>query len=274
MGMRPWAGDIESAANLSHWFEDHLASMAQLSTGPVLRDGIYKFHQFKFSLLLGVPIMRVREWCGDDEAPWRGLKPESTHHVVFNGQVPTPDDLAETCPPAQRSALPTNPAHIKKNAKGVVTGNHTSRTRAGVEAIIRNRNIPADAQADLQRCLALMESTDDLPFHWDMTMYRAHAQRRADAPAIVEPASSALVGLHNEGEASAPSNDDLTSEEDTERKQLQFDDAEDEPAASLPPDQDGFVPAPLVVNNTHLVRLGGITWGLARYDKEGRYSFL
>ena len=98
--------------------------------------------------------------------------------------------------------------------------------------------------------------------------------QRADAPAIVEPASSALVGLHNEGEASAPSNDDVTSEEDTERKQLLFDDAEDEPAASLPPDQDGFVPAPLVVNNTHLVRLGGITWGLARYQQEGRYSFL
>lgn len=259
-GATTLAGDIESAANLSDWLEQYLAPMAQISSGPVRRDGIYKFHQFKFSMLGGAPIMQVREWCGEDEDPWRGLMPESTHHVVFDDKVPSHEDLVTECPPAQRSTLPTNPDHFVRNAQGEVTSNHTSRTRSGVEAIIRNRKITGAAQADLQRCLALMESTEDLPFHWDMSMYRAHASPGGQASAPVAQGIAALVGLRNEGDASAPSNEDNTSGDDAERKQLNFSSEEEQ----LPADKDGFTPAPLVVGNIHLVRLEGIDWGLAR----------
>jgi hypothetical protein len=259
-GATTLAGDIESAANLSDWLEQYLAPMAQISSGPVRRDGIYKFHQFKFSMLGGAPIMQVREWCGEDEDPWRGLMPESTHHVVFDDKVPSHEDLVTECPPAQRSTLPTNPDHFVRNAQGEVTSNHTSRTRSGVEAIIRNRKITGAAQADLQRCLALMESTEDLPFHWDMSMYRAHASPGGQASAPVAQGIAALVGLRNEEDASAPSNEDNTSGDDAERKQLNFSSEEEQ----LPADKDGFTPAPLVVGNIHLVRLEGIDWGLAR----------
>ena len=264
-GSAPMAGDIESAANLSHWLKQYLAPMSQISSGPLPRDGIYKFHQFKFSLLGGTPIMQVREWCGDDEAPWRGLKPESTHHVVFENHVPTHEELAAQCPPAQRSSLPTNPKHFERNAEGVVTNNHTSKTRAGVEAIIQNRKITGAAQADLLRCLALMESSEDLPFHWDMTMYKAHAPPSPAVAGSVEQNPLAIQNLLAEGEMSAPSNEDNTGDDEPERQLLRFDDGDEDPADVLPKDKDGYAPAPLVVGNTHLVRLEGISWGLAKY---------
>ena len=62
-----------------------------------------------------------------------------------------------------------------------------------------------------------------------------------------------------------PSNEDNTGDDEPERQQLRFDDGDEDPADVLPKDKDGYAPAPLVVGNTHLVRLEGISWGLAKY---------
>jgi hypothetical protein len=281
-----WAGkvctdDIVSAANVSDWIKPYLAPMDSRKEGPERRIGISKFHQFKFSLLQGVVIMQVREWCGDREAPWTGLVPESTHHVVFRDEVPSPGQFAHECPPAQRSTLPSNPEYMKKNKAGKVISNHTSKTRSGVEKIIANRGITGPAREDLHECLRLLESQEPLNFHWDMDMYTKHSAARDrergppqaqpprnedEASAARKPGPPPARPLRNEGEASASSNDDNTGEDEPERKQLHFSSGdEDSTEEVLPEDKDGFAPAPLVVGNIHLVRLDeGISWGLAK----------
>ena len=276
------AGDIERAANVSDWCSASgiLAPMANNTSGRgTQRDGIIKFHQFKFTLLQGVVIMQVREWCGDKDGPWRGLEPESTHHVVFSEQAPTPDDLSAHCPPAQRSTLPTNEEHVSRNAKGVITSNHTSKTRKGVEAIAANRNITGAALDDLRACLDLMESTADLEFDWDMGMYNTHnAVQHARCQAGRQPSLDVLV---EQGDMSADSDadawrprdedapedaierDEEVSEGQDDRRRLagEFNDVKEPPK---PPDMEGFVPGEFIVGEVYLVRFEGIEWGLAR----------
>ena len=260
------AADIESAANISHYLEGFLAPMGSVPNGPSQREGITNFHQFKFTKLEGVVVMRVREMCGDPEAAWHGLTPESTHHVVFANEVPTPDDLAANCPPAQRGSKGTDPKYMEKNSAGMVTSNYTSRTRKGVETIIKNRHVTGAAEADLQKCLALMESDEPLPFHWDMEMYRVHLAQSADSqPAAGAPDSN---NIDDHGELSADSDADQQGlqDEGDEVKQLDFDGAEDssEDNAAFLPDADGYKPKTLLVGNIYLVRMGGRTWGLAK----------
>ena len=252
------AGDIESAANVSDWLSQgkKFHPMAKKNKGLDQREGITQFHQFKFSLLQGVPIMQVRKWCGDKAEKWRGLMPNSTHHVVFSGAIPTPEDLARNCPPAQRSTKPTDPAYISVTKKGEVS-NHTSKVRAGVQALIKNRKIEGEAHEDLQRCLQLMESSEPLPFHWNMDMYNAH--RALSAPAQ-EPAEH--KDLMEEGDISADSRAGSGSEEIEERKHLHFGDDEEE--SNLPPDREGYSPPVIVVGETYLVKMGTLEWSLAR----------
>ena len=137
------AADIDRAANISDWIAPLLNPMGNINDGPQQRHGITKFHQFKLSLLQGVVIMQVREWCADLDAPWTGLVPGSTHHVLFKDLPPSPADLVRECPPAQRSTLPTNPEYMEKNKNGDILSNHTSKTRKGVEKIIENMALPA-----------------------------------------------------------------------------------------------------------------------------------
>jgi hypothetical protein len=153
------------------------------------------------------------------------------------------------------------------NSAGVVTSNHTSRTRKGVEAIIKNRNVTGAAAEDLHKCLKLMESTDALPFHWDVTMYRVHVAHGANAVAaddVAEPRNRDDLG-----EQSADSEADQLDQEDEgdEARQLHFDDIvnSSEDDVALPPDAEGFTPKTLVVGSIYLVRLGARTWGLAKY---------
>ena len=63
---------------------------------------------------------------------------------------------------------------MSRNAAGAIISNHTSKTRKGVETIVANRNITGAALDDLHACLDLMESTADLDFDWDMTLYNTH----------------------------------------------------------------------------------------------------
>ena len=268
------AGDIERAANVSDWIADKLAPMANNASGRgTQRDGITRFHQFKFTLLQGVVIMQVREWCSDKDTPWRGLEPESTHHVVFSDLAPTPDDLAAHCPPAQRSTLPTNEDHVSRNAAGAIISNHTSKTCKGVETIVANRNITGAALDDLHACLDLMESTADLDFDWDMTLYNTHNAVLPGRPQAGRRPS--LDGLLEQGAVSADSDDDELRDEDVcdqdeehkagsdERRRLEgeFDEVKD---SSKPPDLDNFVPVELLIGDVYLVRMEGIEWGLAR----------
>ena len=265
---KTFAADIERAANVSDWLKDYLGPMGKKTQGPVIRDGITKFHQFKITMLHNVVIMRVREWCGDPDAPWSGLTPESTHHVVFPERIPTPMDLPRDCPPAQRSTKPTDEAYITKNNKGEIISNHTSKTRAGVLKLIENRKIDDAAKADLHACLELMESKEDLPFHWDMSMYTVHYATRGNAPPpMAAHAGDCPLDL---GDESPESNLDdgpmLDDQKDTEVRRLDFDDAEpssDEEAK--PPDSEGYVPKPLLLNCVYLVRLAGTEWALAKY---------
>jgi hypothetical protein len=261
------AADIESAANISEFLEGFLAPMGSVPNGPGQREGITSFHQFKFTMLEGAVIMRVREWSGDPMAPWHGLTPESTHHVVFDKEVPTPDDLAANCPPAQRGTKPTDPKYMTTNSAGVVTSNHTSRTRKGVEAIIKNRNVTGAAAEDLHKCLKMMESPDPLPFHWDVTMYRVHVAHGANAVAVDDVAEPG--NRDDLGEQSADSEADHLDQEDEgdEARQLHFDDAvnSSEDDVALPPDAEGFTPKTLLVGGIYLVRMGARTWGLAKY---------
>jgi hypothetical protein len=265
-----WSGktlaeDIESAANVSDWLNDKLAPMGQKKTGPDLRDGITKFHQFKFSMLKGVVIMRVREWCGDKEGPWTGLTPGSTHHVVFPHGTPSPDDLAKNCPPAQRSTKPTDPAYITTNKKGGIVSNHTSKTRAGVEAIIKNRKIDGAAKHDLHACLELMESEEALPFHWDMTMYNVHFAKKATQ--ALQHKESDLEHQDFEGVVSDESEVEAETDlKEDESRKLDFDKASSD-EETLPQDSEGYRPQRLLLGQIHLVRLGAIDWGLAKYVK-------
>jgi hypothetical protein len=259
------ADDIESAANVSDFIAPFLAPMDSKQVGRELRDGITKFHQFKFSLLQGVVIMQVREWCSKGDAPWTGLVPGSTHHVLFKDDIPSPEEFARTCPPAQRSTLATNPKYMTHNAAGKVIANHTSTTRKGVEAIIANRGITGAAREDLHRCLELMESTDPLPFHWDMEMYTHHASARERNLGQAQPPSG--PDLLDEGEVSqdSQSEDDGNALEDHEpvRQILHFDAEEKDPPV-LAPDANDFSPKDIAIHQTRLVRLGGSDWGLAR----------
>ena len=253
-----FAGDIESAANISDWIKDKINPMAKKNNGLDQREGITEFHQFKFSLLQGVPIMQVRKWCGDKAERWRGLMPNSTHHVIFSGDIPTPDELARNCPPAQRSTKPTDPAYQTLNRAGVVISNHTTKVRSGVEALIANRQITGEASQDLRRCLELMESSDPLPFHWDMEMYNTHIALRS--PATAAPIHE---DRFDEADVSADSREDQDGEESTEeKKQLHFEDEAD--SSSLPPDHEGYTPPNILVGETYLVKLGTTEWGLAR----------
>ena len=153
------------------------------------------------------------------------------------------------------------------NSAGVVTSNHTSRTRKGVEAIIKNRNVTGAAAEDLHKCLKMMESPDPLPFHWDVTMYRVHVAHAANAVAADDAAEPG--NLEDLGEQSADSEADHLDQDDEgdEAKQLHFDDVGDssEDDAAFPPDAEGFTPKTLLVGAIYLVRLGARTWGLAKY---------
>ena len=253
------SGDIESAANVSDWLKDKIHPMSKKKNGMDQREGITEFHQFKFSLLQGVPIMQVRKWCGDKAESWRGLMPNSTHHVIFSGEIPTPADLARDCPPAQRSTKPTDPAYQTLNRAGAVISNHTSKVRAGVETLIENRHITGEAEMDLRKCLDLMESTAPLPFHWNMEMYNVHLPHRGPTdPKHFDK------DLQDEGEVSANSReDDNPTDYGEERKQLQFDD-DDEVPGNIPVDKEGYAPPPILVGETYLVKLGTTEWGLAR----------
>jgi hypothetical protein len=271
------AGDIERASNLSHWLPQFLNSMEKKSFGPAQREGITKFHQFRFSLLQGVPIMRVREWCGDEEAaPWGGLEPESTHHVVF-AEIPTPGELAETCPPAQRSAVPDDEAHIERFADGRVKSTYASKTRTGVEAIIANRGISGDEEADLQRCLDLLDDATPLEFDWDMSMYNEHYRRLHQE--LLPPQSALVQARLGEDDVSADSAEDASGDDaqDNRPNMLMFQDSDPDDHAQVLPDEEGFVPKPLGVQDTHLVRMGGTDWGLAKimgapFIEEGSYA--
>jgi hypothetical protein len=138
-----------------------------------------------------------------------------------------------------------------------------------VEAIIRNRNVTGAAAEDLHKCLLMMESTDPLPFHWDVTMYRVHVAHAenvvaADHVAVAEPGN-----LGDLGEQSADSEADQVDQDDEgdEARQLHFDDVvnSSEDDVALPPDAEGFTPKTLLVGSIYLVRLGARTWGLAKY---------
>jgi hypothetical protein len=142
-----------------------------------------------------------------------------------------------------------------------------------VESIAANRNITGAALDDLHACLDLMESTADLDFDWDMTLYNTHNAVLPGRPQSVRRPS--LDGLLEQGAVSADSDDDELRDEDVcdqdeehkavsdERRRLEaeFDDVKD---ASKPPDLDNFVPVELLIGDVYLVRMEGIEWGLAR----------
>ena len=263
-GGKSVAENIDSAANISDFLKDYMAPMSKKNKGPEQREGITKFHQFRFTMLQGVVIMRVREWCGDPLAPWTGLTPGSTHHVVFPGTVPTPDDLAAHCPPAQRGTKPTDKSYMTFNKDGEVTSNHTSKTRAGVEAMIKSRNITGEPKADLHACLGMMESTEPLPFHWNVEMYRVHVARGGNPLAANAPD---LDALHNAGHMGPASEGDTSPEVDDSDgcKRLDFANVYDSTDDDLPPDTEGFTPKPLVIGAIYIVRMGDLDWGLAKY---------
>jgi hypothetical protein len=269
-----WKGNvvtdnIERAANVSDWIGDFMAPIKKNKNGNESCEGITKFHQFRLTLLQGVAIMQVREWCDTpvQEYPWRGLVPGSTHHVVFTNQAPVPDDLARQCPPAQRSTLPSKEEYVIRNRRGEVISNYTSKTRKGVEAIIANRNITGEAFADLHACLDLLESSEDLLFDWDMKLYNTHYAARGGSRDRVNPIINGLRVVEG-GERSEQSDvdDEAPPAEDDdsnhECRQLNFDDVKDSPP--LPPDVDGYVPSGFLVGQVYLVRMGGREWGLAR----------
>ena len=261
----PVAENIDSAANISDFLKDYMAPMSKKQKGPEQREGITKFHQFKFTMLQGVVIMRVREWCGDPLAPWTGLTPGSTHHVVFPTAVPTPDDLAALCPPAQRGTKPTDKSYMTFDKNGKVTSNHTTKTRAGVEALIRIRNITGEPKADLHACLEMMESTEPLPFHWNLEMYRVHV---AQGPNPLGAGAPDLDDLDNAGQIIPASEGDTTpSDGDEAVRRLDFaHNPYDTSEEDLPPDTEGFTPKPLAIGGIYIVRMGDLNWELAKYS--------
>ena len=228
-------GDIERAGNLSEWLEPHLADMSQKNNGPVKRTGISHWHSFRFSMLNGdTPIMQVKEWCHTDEQ-WRGLDEHSDHHVVFKGAIPTPADLKNECPPAQRSEVPVDP-----------------KTRKGVEALITNRKIPTEHADDLRAVLDLLESSDPLPFDWDMGVYEAHYNRGDEEEEEVKDAPAAVP------------DEKVQESEDNEATSSSSSESDED----LAPDNAGFVPPRLTIGAVYLLRLGtdyDTNWGLARY---------
>lgn len=265
------AGDIESAANVSHFLDDYLAPMGATES----REGITKFHQFKFSRLGELVIMRVREWSGNADAPWTGLTPGSTHHLVFKeNKYPSPTDLATHCPPAQRGTKPTDPNYMDYNKDGEVIANHTSKTRKGVEALIKLRHVDAEGAADLHKCLGLLESTSDLHFHWNVDMYNVHIAHHAKNQLDPRGQPKQLRDDASEGSVSQDSNNDdddwgkSDGDEPSERKTLDFSGVEsasdeDNPLAY---DAEHWRPtATFTINQVYLVRLEGISWGLARF---------
>ena len=262
------AADIDRAANLSDWLKPILAPMSKKQTGPELRGGITEFHQFKLTMLRGQVIMRVRKWCGDNEAPWSGLTPESTHHVVFKEKVPAPDDLRSTCPPAQRSTKPTDPSYMEKNKKGEVTATHTTKTRAGVEALIKNRDITGAPRDDLRACLTLMESAEPLPIDWDMSMYNVHiAGRNIWAPAPPVHYSDDQLGHGDHSEESDEKEPDPDNPQGIQPQLLDFQTVGSDSDLEQPPDNDGYIPNPLLIGSIYLVRLesNNYSWGIAKY---------
>lgn len=156
---------------------------------------------------------------------------------------------------------------MTKNNKGEVLSNHTSKTRDGVTKLIHNRKIVGAAREDLHACLALMESTEDLPFDWDMTMYNVHYNNRGDAPRVPLQAQERPLDM---GDASPESNldDDYNHDEDNDPaiRTLAFDDAlptsQDDEGV---PDAEGYVPKTFLINAVYLVRQDGIEWALAKY---------
>ena len=114
-----------------------------------------------------------------------------------------------------------------------------------------------------------MESTEPLPFNWDMSMYNAHFT--ASHGDLSEDENPNLTPLGDEGLASEDSEAEhigaLGHDEVPEKHALNFEDAH-EPAIDLPTlplDAAGFAPTTLEANHTHLVRMGGQAWGIARY---------
>ena len=150
------------------------------------------------------------------------------------------------------------------NKDGEVTSNHTSKTRAGVEAMIKSRNITGEPKADLHACLGMMESTEPLPFHWNVEMYRVHVARGGNPLAANAPD---LDALHNAGHMGPASEGDTSPEVDDSDgcKRLDFANVYDSTDDDLPPDTEGFTPKPLVIGAIYIVRMGDLDWGLAKY---------
>ena len=75
-----------------------------------------------------------------------------------------------------------------------------------------------------------MESSDPLPFHWDMEMYKTHIALRS--PATAAPFHE---DRFDEADVSADSREDQEGEESTEeKKQLHFEDEADSSSLASP----------------------------------------
>jgi hypothetical protein len=157
---------------------------------------------------------------------------------------------------------------MEKNKKGEVTATHTTKTRAGVEALIKNRDITGAPRDDLRACLTLMESAEPLPIDWDMSMYNVHiAGRNIWAPAPPVHYSDDQLGHGDHSEESDEKEPDPDNPQGIQPQLLDFQTVGSDSDLELPPDGDGYIPNPLLIGSIYLVRLesNNYSWGIAKY---------
>lgn len=203
---RKFTANIEQAANMSDLF-DNLNILNPMGSSEK-RDGITKFHQFKFVKEAGVVVMYVREWCAEtpEKEPWRGIdidefgrplmqvvgrKEKYVPHVMFRPEADIrPEVILTSIPPSQRKDWNTH-KFMKTGKDGIAYNKYFRKTREGVETYIRTRGISEVHAKDLRYCLDLLESKEDKCAEWETAMYEKHVSR--DSRHIPHPSTQLLV---------------------------------------------------------------------------------
>ncbi len=162
------------------------------------REGVSHFHQFCFTPnALGTNVhMGVKVWSTDDE-PFTGLDTSTDYHVVFKDSCPrpTPYEMADAVPPAQRKDLPVvegMPGQANVRVRETAQEKAIELMEKGVKICCQKRRVPDEAVEDLNECLALLKDRSDLAFDWDTTMYEEADRKlnRVVSTPVVSPGQS------------------------------------------------------------------------------------